>query len=60
MGRYAIVEDDKVKNIVLWDGRSDWLFESDNVHEANNDADIGWYFDGKNFTPPPEPYVDKQ
>jgi hypothetical protein len=44
---YAIVIDNKVTNVVLWDGESNWEHEGDAV-ELTDNAGIGWdYIDGK-------------
>lgn len=56
VSRYALVKNNAVENIVSWDGEGD-LFSEYHVVELTNDmpASVGWNYDGKVFTPPPEP-----
>ncbi|HCR8895189.1 TPA: tail fiber assembly protein [Escherichia coli] len=56
VSRYALVKNNAVENIVAWDGEGD-LFSEYLVVELTNDmpASVGWNYDGKEFTPPPEP-----
>lgn len=56
VSRYALVKNNAVENIVSWDGKGD-LFSEYHVVELTNDmpASVGWNYDGKVFTPPPEP-----
>ncbi|HBQ7970013.1 hypothetical protein DN594_25230 [Enterobacter cloacae] len=57
MSTFAIVVDGVVKNLVEWDGESDWAPEEGATVLTDGYVDIGWKFDGKNFTPPTQPEV---
>ena len=64
MKKFAIVKNGSVINIILWDG-IDISFAEDIDGElieilSNTQADIGWLFDGKEFTSPPEPEKTKE
>lgn len=49
---YAVVEDGRVTNIVLWDGETEWTPSSGYAVQCDEGAGIGWlYADGK-FTAP--------
>lgn len=52
MSVYAIVKKGVVTNVVVWDGKSDWVPESGKAVLAEGTVDIGWLYDGKEFTPP--------
>jgi hypothetical protein len=44
---YAIIEEGKVTNVVVWDGEAEWE-DSDKAVEVQGNAGIGWdYKDGK-------------
>jgi hypothetical protein len=44
---YAIIENEKVVNVVIWDGESDWLHEGEAV-ELTGPGGIDWdYIDGE-------------
>jgi hypothetical protein len=52
---YAIIQDGKVINVVVWDGQSRWS-DSDNAIEITDNAGIGWdYANGKFTDNRPEP-----
>lgn len=55
MATYAIIEDSIVVNVVLWDGEDDTFDNENTVKIDGIDAGIGWSYDGKKFTPPPQP-----
>jgi hypothetical protein len=45
--KYAIVDNNKVINVVVWDSKSTWEHEGEAV-ELTGSAGIGWdYIDGK-------------
>ncbi|EHC5015235.1 tail fiber assembly protein [Escherichia coli] len=56
MSNYALVKNGVVENVVVWDGKGE-LFSEFVTVELNDDsvASVGWSYDGKEFTPPPEP-----
>lgn len=57
MGRYAVVLNDEVINVVVWDGITPWAPEEGEavLVPEGEVAGIGWsYVDGV-FAPPPEP-----
>lgn len=59
MSNYAVVEDGKVTNIVVWDGETKWLPENGDAILAPEGVGIGWtYVDGI-FTAPVVQIPDK-
>lgn len=54
--RYALVKDNVVENLIAWDGEGD-LFPGYDAIELSDEliASVGWSYDGKTFTAPPEP-----
>ena len=59
MENYAVVEDGKVTNIVVWDGETKWLPENGYAILAPEGVGIGWtYVDGI-FTAPVVQIPDK-
>lgn len=62
--QYAIIENSVVVNVVVWDGESKWepadTLTIVNISEVSPDPSIGWSFDGKSFTAPPEPKKNKE
>ncbi|MCC7581571.1 tail fiber assembly protein [Enterobacter roggenkampii] len=54
--RYALVKNGVVENLVSWNGEGE-LFSEFVTVELNDDsvASVGWSYNGKEFTPPPEP-----
>ncbi|HGL6261840.1 TPA: tail fiber assembly protein [Enterobacter roggenkampii] len=56
VSRYALVKNNAVENIVAWDGDGDLFSEYLTVELAEETpCSVGWNYDGKEFTPPPEP-----
>lgn len=56
VSRYALVKNNAVENIVAWDGDGDLFSEYLTVELAEETpCSVGWNYDGKVFTPPPEP-----
>ncbi|HHQ9377740.1 TPA: tail fiber assembly protein [Enterobacter roggenkampii] len=56
VSRYALVKNNAVENIVAWDGDGDLFSEYLTVELAEETpCSVGWNYDGKDFTPPPEP-----
>jgi hypothetical protein len=52
---YAIIQENKVSNVVIWDGESEWIYEREAV-EITAGGGIGWdYIDGKFVDNRPEP-----
>jgi len=55
MGRYAIVKNETVDNVVIADGPLEtdgtWIC----VDDVNPSPGPGWSYDGENFAPPPPP-----
>lgn len=44
---YAVVDNNVVINVIIWDGISEWKPEAGNLVPLNGDAGIGWsYSDG--------------
>lgn len=55
---YAIVENGVVDNIVVWDGEAEWSPPAGTTAvqvPATATVDIGYSWDGKNFTKPASP-----
>ncbi|EPS5556355.1 MULTISPECIES: hypothetical protein [Enterobacter] len=54
--RYALVKDNVVENLIAWDGEGD-LFPGYDAIELSDEliASVGWSYDGKTFTAPPDP-----
>lgn len=56
VSRYALVKNNAVENIVAWDGDGDLFSEYLTVELAEETpCSVGWNYDGKEFTPPPDP-----
>lgn len=52
---YAIIENNKVTNVVSWDGQSEWVHSAEAI-EITGLGGIGWdYIDGKFVDNRPEP-----
>lgn len=51
--RYAVVNDGIVSNVILWDGESP-IDENLVLIPSDQPFEIGWKYDGENFTPPEE------
>lgn len=53
--KYALLKDGFVKNIILWDGISEYIAEKDieiiSIHEFQY-VDIGWEFSNGEWNPP--------
>jgi len=53
MSRYAVIKDDKIINIVNWDGKVDWEAPKDaKVVEAEQHWGIGGTLKNSNYQPP--------
>lgn len=52
---YAVVDNNSVINTVIWDGESEWSPEIGIPILTDGTVGIGWSYDGKSFTAPPEP-----
>lgn len=55
MSKYALVKNDLVENIILWDGDDDWPTPEEYLVvklKDDQDVGIGYKYDGKNFTSP--------
>ena len=53
--KYALIQNGKVVNVIVWDGQSE-ISNSDNLVEVTENAGIGWdYVDGKFSDNRPEP-----
>lgn len=57
---YAIVVSGVVVNTIVWDGLSEWTPEEGDAFETDGSVGIGWLYDGKDFTPPPEAMPTKE
>lgn len=55
MENYAVVEDGKVTNIVVWDGKSEWAPYNGDVIPAPDGIGIGWLYADGSFTTPALP-----
>jgi len=55
--KYAIVENNEVTNVTLWDGTTEWSPPEGTIAVAcSDDVGPGWTYDGSTFSPPvPEP-----
>lgn len=51
-GTYAVVENDVVTNLVIWDGKSEWSPETGAAVLVKGACGIGWRYDGKTFIAP--------
>ncbi|EKD0235972.1 tail fiber assembly protein [Escherichia coli] len=52
---YAVVDNNVVINVIIWDGISEWKPEAGNLVPLNGDAGIGWSYSDGVFTAPPPP-----
>lgn len=52
MNRYALIKNNIVVNIVVWDGAGDMFADFKAVNISGVAVDIGWIYDGNNFTAP--------
>lgn len=52
---YAVVDNNVVINVIIWDGISEWKPEAGNLVPLNGDAGIGWTYSDGVFTAPPPP-----
>ncbi|MCR3710658.1 tail fiber assembly protein [Citrobacter freundii] len=63
MEEFAVINDGKVSNIILWDGNNSDFFKEINgkIIEVPEgvETNIGWEYDGETFTPTPTPEIDK-
>ena len=59
MSAYAIIENNKVTDVIEWDGKSDVSFISGTLVKVpeNDQAGIGWEHDGTKFIAPPPPQI---
>ena len=58
MNRYALIQDGIVTNVILWDGKSQWLKSSDLLILLSMDSPVcpSYTYDGAFFTAPsPQP-----
>lgn len=55
MATYALIKDGQVVNTVLWDGEGDIFEDYETVKIDGQGVGIGWTYDGKKFTAPPQP-----
>jgi hypothetical protein len=53
--KYAIVEQNTVTNVTLWDGVSAWTPAAGEAVACPDNVGIGWTYDGTDWTPPPPP-----
>lgn len=60
MKRFALIKNNIVVNVVVWDGTGDMFADFTVVNISGVAVDIGWIYDGKNFTAPPEPEKTKE
>ena len=49
--RYLLMSGNRVANVVVWDGETDWV--------APDGVGPGWTYDDGTFTPPPAPEIDE-
>lgn len=59
MENYAVVEDGKVTNIVVWDGKSEWAPDNGDVMPAPDGIGIGWLYADDVFAAPVVQIPDK-
>ena len=52
--KYAVVLNDVVINVVLWDGIADWSPIEGEAVPLTGNAGIGWIYDGVSFSDPNE------
>lgn len=54
--RYAIIVNDVVTNVILWDGQEDYQpSEECELIEVDEEVSIGWFKEGGVLVAPPEP-----
>lgn len=59
MTRYAVIEQGRVVNVVLWDGEEKWLpGKKFTVIDCGDLVGIGWTHDDDGFHAPPLPPKD--
>lgn len=52
--KYALIRNNVVENIVLWDGTTRWRPGKDySAIDCDDTVQIGWTHDGEGFAPPP-------
>lgn len=54
MGNYAIVKNNVVEGVIVWDGVSEWTPPEGTIIIETESAGIGWSWDGNSFQRPPE------
>ncbi|EHO2029267.1 tail fiber assembly protein [Escherichia coli] len=52
---YAVVDNNVVINVIIWDGISEWKPETGNLVPLKGEAGIGWTYSDGVFTAPPPP-----
>jgi hypothetical protein len=58
--RYLLMSGNRVANVVVWDGETDWVAPNGvNVLVAPDGVGPGWTYDDGQFTPPPAPEIDE-
>ncbi|MCX9322017.1 tail fiber assembly protein [Escherichia coli] len=59
MSKFAVIQAGVVSNIIMWDGEDSTFTKAIDggliAIPTGTLAGIGWSYDGKTFTPPPEP-----
>ena len=56
--RYAVIQNDEVVNVVVWDGAVEWAppqGSTVNLLPDDSPVSIGYLFDGENYTQPSPP-----
>ncbi|MGX4981203.1 hypothetical protein [Enterobacter kobei] len=54
MADYALIKNGVVENVVIWDGEGEIFADYTAVSIDGLTAGIGWSYDGKTFTAPPD------
>ncbi|EKM2785552.1 hypothetical protein C9189_22185 [Escherichia coli] len=49
---YAVVQNGVVTNLVVWDGKSGFKPEKEDIVKCVGDVGIGWLYDGEKFIKP--------
>ncbi|WP_188249411.1 hypothetical protein [Citrobacter sp. C1] len=52
---YAIVKNESVINVIMWEGEPDWAPDKGEAIRAPDGVGIGWGYANGQFTAPPEP-----
>ncbi|ELN0130438.1 hypothetical protein RY607_001058 [Raoultella planticola] len=55
VNKYAVLDGGVVTNLIVWDGETELPSELGTPVVATSEVSIGWWYDGSDFSSPPEP-----